>query len=204
MELHKSVTVRPQGQALRAPSVRRIGANLVPPRQEVVGILGVIVFAIHSWSIRGFLYSLPSFVLKYDTGEILVVFCYHMAFAFLESVCVLAVLLILAAALPAGLLRKGFVPKGFVLVLAASAAAIYLQHSYVSGTYIFVTGPASRYLPQILGGLILAVALYVWTSRSARMRQSLTFLVDQISIMLLIYIPLDVVGLIVVAWRLVR
>ncbi len=186
------------------PDVGRIVANLLPPRQEIVGVLGVIVFAVHTWSIRGFLYSLPSFVLKYDAAEILVIFCYHMAFALLESVATLAGLLIVAAALPAEWLRNGFVPKGFVLVLAASTAAIYLQYSYVSDTFVFATGPISRYLPQILGGLILAVALYVWTWRSARLQRWLTFLVDQISIMLFIYIPLDFVGLIVVAWRLVH
>ena len=181
----------------------RIG-SLLPPRREVVGILGVVVFAVHSWTVRGFLFNLPSFILKYRAGEILAVLAYHMAFAFLESLCVTVSLLILGALLPAPWLRQGFVYKGFLILIAASAAAIFLQYSYVSETFVFEGPGRGAFLAELGVGLATFLALFILCVRSVRVQKVLASLVDQISIMLFIYLPLDVLGLLVVSVRLLR
>lgn len=178
--------------------------RLLPAGREVLGILGVIMFAVHSWSVRAFLFNLPSFILKYRPSEILGVFCYHMAFALLESLCAIAVLLVLAALLPGAWLRSGFVYKGFVLVAAACAAAIFLQYSYVSETFVFEGPGRTAFLAELVAGSAAFVALYIACLRSLGLQQLLASLVDRISIMMYIYLPLDLVGLLVVSARLLR
>jgi hypothetical protein len=191
------------GAAASLPIQIRTG-SLLPAGRELIGVLGVIVFAVHSWSIRGFLFSLPSFILKYRPDQILAVFCYHMAFALLESMCAMTLLLVLSALLPQAWLRKGFAYKGFVLVAAACAAAIFLPYSYVSENFVFEGPGRDAFLAEFGAGLAAFVALYVACLRSLRLQNWLTSLVDRISIMLYIYIPLDAVGLLVVSARLLR
>jgi hypothetical protein len=186
------------------PDMRSRIERLFPPKQEVIGILGVIVFAVHSWSIRGFLYSLPSFILKYRPDEILAVFCYHMAFALLESVCAMALLLVLGALLPAAWLRSGFIYKSFVIFMAGCAAAIFLQYSYVSEAFVFEGPGRGLFLVELAGGLAAFIGIYVACVRMVRLQKVVSSLVDRISIMLFIYLPLDAIGLLVVSLRLLR
>jgi hypothetical protein len=154
--------------------------------------------------VRGFLYNLPSFLLKYTTGEILVVFCYHMAFAFLESLSVMAVLLAISALLPAGVLRKGFAYKGLLVLAAGCAAAIFLQYSYVSESFAFEGAGRGLFWAKVAGGLLAFLGLYAAATRVARVQKALAWLADQISVMLFVYLPLDLVGLLVVGFRLLR
>jgi hypothetical protein len=177
---------------------------LVPRGREIVAVLGAVVFAVHSWSVRGFLYNLPSFVLKYTTGQILVVFCYHMAFAFLESLCVMAVLLAIGALLPAGALRSGFAYKGLLVLVAGCAAAIFLQYSYVSQSFTFEGAGRGLFWARAAGGLLAFVGLYAASLRVLWVQNALAWLGEQMSVMLLVYLPLDLVGLLVVGLRLLR
>jgi hypothetical protein len=175
-----------------------------PSWPEILSVLGVVVFAVHGWSVRGFLYNLPSFILKYRPNEILVVFWYHMAFAFLESVAFGACLVLLAALLPSSWIRYGFVCKGFLIVLAVGIVAIILQFSFAYGTFTPPTSNRNLLTAEIAAGVILFIGLLVLADRTTRFQHLIQFLVDQISIMLLVYLPLDAISLVVVAWRLVR
>ena len=166
--------------------------------------MGAAVFAVHSWSVRGFLYNLPSFLLKYDTGQILAVFCYHMALAFLESMGVMGALLLASAALPSQLLRRGFLYKGLLVLAAASAAAVFLQYSYVSETFAFEGAGRSRFFIEAAAGLAVFLALYIASFRAIWLQSALGWVAEQVSVMLFVYLPLDLVGLLVVAVRLVR
>jgi len=191
-------------QAARGPEINRTVGGLLPPGHETVAVLGAVVFAIHSWSVRGFLYNLPSFLLKYRTGEILVVFCYHMAFAFLESLIVMAALLGLSALLPAGLLRRGFIYKGLLVLAAACAAAILLQYSYVSESFAFEGAGRALFWTRVAAGFVVFLLIYLASFKVVSLRKALTWLAEQISVMLFVYLPLDLVGLLVVGFRLLR
>jgi hypothetical protein len=175
-----------------------------PARAEAVSIFGVVVFTVHSWSVYGFLYNLPSFLLKYRAGEIVAVFFYQMAFAFLESVCFTAVLVLVAALLPFAWIRKGFVYKGFLLVLAATASAIALQYSFSFEIFGFDPSNPGVLYERVGAGLILFAGTWALTQKYAGLQRFLVQLADRISIMLFAYLPLDAVGLLVVAWRLLR
>lgn len=174
----------------------------LPSRGEVLSVFGVVVFVVHSWSVRGFLYHLPSFLLKKSVGEIAAIFSYHMVFALLESGLVLAAILALAFLLPSALLQQGFVYKGFLIVTAAAVAAILLQDSPAYETFTLAASNDPGLIGKISATVIICIVLGVLAHRRASLQRALVFLVDQISIMLFVYLPLDIIGLLMVAARL--
>jgi hypothetical protein len=181
----------------------RLLKDRFPARKDLVGIFGIVVFIVHAWSIWQFLFYLPSFVLKYDAGEIIAIFFYHLTFAFLESLLVCGLLAILSAALPMGWLRNGFVHKAFLLILLAIAGSIALQKSMVDG--LLVIDPSRPYIVYtgVAAGLLL-VAFLILAARLDGVRQALDDLVDRFSVMLLLFLPLDAIAVAVVAIRLLR
>jgi len=62
----------------------------LPSNADMFTVLGVVVFIVHSWSVRGFLFKLPSFMLYLSVWDILSVFSYMMAFALLEAMLVMS------------------------------------------------------------------------------------------------------------------
>ena len=176
----------------------------IPAWHEILGVLGVVVFAVHSWSVYGFLFNLPAFILKYRPGEILAVFFYHMVFAFFESFCIGLVLVVLSAILPSAWMRKGFVHKGFLLVLAAAIGAVALQNSFSYAIFEFDASNMHLLYERLGVGVLLFAGIWALTHYVAGLQKLLVRLVEQISIMLYIYLPLDVIGLLVVGWRLLR
>jgi hypothetical protein len=114
----------------------------------------------------------------------------------------MCVLLGASVVLPARLLRKGFVYKGLLILFGGCAAAIFLQYSYVSETFAFEGPGRDLFWTRVAAGLVVFLALYVASFRVLRLQTALTWLAEQISVMLFIYLPLDVVGLLVVGARL--
>ena len=174
-----------------------------PARKDLISVFGIVVFIVHAWSIWQFLFYLPSFVLKYDTGEIISVFFYHLTFAFLESILVCGMFAILSAALPMSWLRNGFAHKAFLLILFAIAASIALQKSMVDG--LLVIDPSKPYLVYtgVVAGILL-VTFLILAARLASFRIILDNLVDRFSVMLLLFLPLDAIAVVVVTIRLLR
>ena len=163
-----------------------------------------MVFAVHSWSVRGFLYNVPSFVLRLTVAETFAIFCYHMAFALLETVICCAFLVALSALLPAAWLRDGFAYRGFLIILAAGILAIIMQFSFAYGEWRFETSDPLVLLASFSAGAVLFLMLYVLSHRVDRLQRFILFIVDQISVMMFIYLPLDAIALLVVAARLLR
>ncbi len=167
----------------------------------MLSVLGIIVFVVHSWSIWQYLFYLPSFVLKYDAGEILAIFFYHMTFAFFESLLVCLIFLFVSALLPASWLRLGFVHKSFLLLVFAIVGAVILQKSFADG--VLVTNAAMPYL-GLGAGLLLLSGLLILDARVLHLQRVLVDLAERISVMLLVFLPLDAFGLAVVTIRLLR
>ena len=57
----------------------------LPERNEFYAVLGIVIFVVFGWSMRGFLYEVPSFINYFRVGQILAIFAYMMGFALLES-----------------------------------------------------------------------------------------------------------------------
>ncbi len=177
----------------------------LPARRDMLLVFGVVLFAVFGWSIRGFLYKLPAFSLYFGLGANLAVLSYMLAFALLESLAVMALLILLGAALPSGWLRAGFAYKGFLVVLVASVAMIVFDGWYRTGFLKDILAGYTYPIPPFIGGLVAAIAALgalLWLfHRYERLQGYAVYVVEQISLFTYIYVPLGIIGLIVVLVR---
>jgi len=167
-----------------------------PSRGDTIAVLAVAVFACFSWTIIGFFNKLSSFVLYFTPGEIGNIFAFMMAFALLESLAVTGLLILLSAALPSSWLKVGFAFKGFVILLVATVTAILFQHAlrdYFPSVWTLLTYSV---LP-----LLLIVGLLWLVDSHQKIQNILLSVQDRIIIMLFIYLPIGVIGLLVVMAR---
>ena len=168
----------------------------LPLWNEIQIVFGLLVFAVFSWSIRGFLFKLSSFLLYYKLGDIFGIFAYMMAVALLESTVILLVLLLLAFLLPGKWFSDGFSYKASLLILVMGIAMIFLQ-----STLTFKL-PSMRSLAALGGISIISwLVLIVLTVKVKRFKVILDSILERISIFLYIYPPLGCIGLIVVFVR---
>ncbi len=172
--------------------------KLIPQNREIILAFGTILFCICSWSVRAFLYKVPSFLLYMDVGEIGSVFAYMMAFALLESLLVQFVMIIPAMILPSKWFREGFSYKAFLVIIVAAVSSIYYQDSL---TYTY---SGSRTILIWLGLTFLAMVILVLLSILIKpLPRILSIIVDQFNIFLYIYGSIGVISLVVVLYRLI-
>jgi hypothetical protein len=168
----------------------------LPSRQEIWGVFSVLVFAVYSWEIRQYLFKFPSFLYYSTPGDLLSILSYMMAVALFESLLVAAVLVVIAAILPSGWYRDGFAYKGFLTVLILAVSSIQFQKylpTHFPETSVIVRQAA------VTGGFLLAsIGL---AHKVPDLQKLLIKVVDSISIMSFIYVPLGLLSLAVVIMR---
>lgn len=171
----------------------------LPTRKEFYTVLGVVVFVVHSWAMRGFLHEVPSFILYFTPGQILAVFAYMMAFALIESVLVTFGLIVLSILFPTKWFKDGFIFKSLITVLLGAGAMLWLENTIMSFNNNF---PSIKLL-LVAAGISLAVwVLLLLTFHFIKpLQKSLLFVADRIGVFAYLYIPLGVIGLIVVLGR---
>ncbi|MBN1449440.1 MAG: hypothetical protein JW963_00345 [Anaerolineales bacterium] len=168
----------------------------LPERKDVFIVSSVILFAVFSWSIRGFFFVLPSITMRYAFVEVFAIFSYMMAFAFLESSLILVGLLILSFFLPMSWLRDGFSYKGFIIVFIGSIA--FIRYQAILGYEL----PDKEFFFLWIGILILTiVTLSLLFHFVYQLQVSLVSFVERFTVFSFLYIPLGLLGLIVVIVR---
>jgi len=143
----------------------------------------------------------PSWLEYLSIGSVFIIAAYTLAFALLESLVMLGLLLLLCLAFPASRFCHWFAAQGGTLALAWSAAAILIQRkvSFIYDLEIW----------QVVAGLAVAVALSIvvilltaWLFRRFdRVRRLVEAAGERMTIFAIIYIPLGLLGLGVVLVR---
>jgi len=171
----------------------------LPARNEIYTVLGVVVFVVHTWSVRGFLHELPSFILYFTPGQILGVFAYMMAFALMESILVTFGLIVISILLPVKWFRDGFIYKSLVTLLLGAGAMLWLENTIMS----FNNNFPSMSLLLVAAGIALGawILLLVTFHFIKPLQKSLLFAADRFGVFAYLYIPLGVIGLVVVLAR---
>ncbi|MBI3167336.1 MAG: hypothetical protein HYZ22_02575 [Chloroflexi bacterium] len=167
----------------------------LPNQQETQAVFGFLVFAIFTWSIRGFLYKLPSFLLYYDIGEILGVFCYMMAFSLFESLVLMGILLFIAG-ISGEWLVKGFSHKSGLVILVVGIAMIYFQNS-LSSKLPTLTGLAA----SAAFVLFILVVFEVLLLKFESLQTMFNNILERFSVFSYFYVPLGLIGFVGVIIR---
>lgn len=173
----------------------------LPEKEQILPVLSAIIFVVFTWSLYRMFFQLPSWLGYLSLGNVLSLAAYVLMFALVESLLLLAVLLILGAVLPANWLRKNFIVQGSTLTGIATLIAYLLQRN-VGGLYKL---PPERLLLNsllILSGLVLALAASAFIYKRLPVLQKwIGSLADRLTIFAYIYIPLGILSLAVVLLR---
>jgi hypothetical protein len=171
----------------------------LPEQSEVYTVLGVVVFVVYGWSMRGFFYEVPSFILYFKVGQIFAIFSYMMGFALLESLLVTLCLGLLSLLLPVSWFKNGFVYKSFITVLVGAIALLWLENTIMA---------FNNKLPPVdlllsAAGIVLGVwvVLLLAFHYIKLFQNPVLFIADRVGVMAYLYIPLGILGLIVVLIR---
>jgi hypothetical protein len=158
-------------------------------------VFAVCVFPIHVWSFISLLSRLSGLMLKLNPWELIGTIAYVQTFALLESMSLLLILVILAAVLPARLLRDRFVAKSSILVLLTSAIAIAIHYELIHWWRLceFLAGLASY--------LLLAGALCVLIQRYERFEKAIQMAADRLAVLSSAYVCVDLLSVITVVIR---
>jgi hypothetical protein len=134
--------------------------------------------------------------MRYALTEIIAIFSYMMAFAFIESLLVIACLLVACMILPEKWLRSGFSYKGFLTVLMGSTASILYQ------AFLGNELPAPELYYLWAGVLaILSVGLILLFHFVNRLQIALVSIAERFTVFAYLYIPIGFLGLAVVIIR---
>jgi len=177
----------------------------VPVRAEVLSVFNVLIFVVFGWSIRGFLFEIPSFLLYLSLGDMAAVVFYMMAFAFLECILLTGGLVLVSMILPSNWFKTGFAYKGFLIILVATTGFILFQGYYKVGFFQnLINNDYSPFRPVLIGvviGLIALAGLFWLFHNRPRLQKYLSNFIEQFSVFSYIYVPLGVIGILVVFVR---
>jgi hypothetical protein len=173
--------------------------NRLPARQDFLYVFGSVVFAVYSWSMRGFLYQLSSLILYYNLWQIIAVLFYLLAYALLESMIFAGSLVLAGFLLPQKWLREGFAYKGFLTTLVLGLAMIKLQDYLYALNYEL---PDMKILGWGLGIVtVILVALFLLFQNAPLLQKILLVIEERLQIFIYLYVPLGIAGLVVVMLR---
>jgi len=119
-----------------------------------------------------------------------------MAFAFLESLLVTGVLVLLSAMLPSNWLRDGFIYKGLIIVGMMSLASIILQRTMQGDLPTLAVLTLIWFTPLVWASVFIILA-----QRSPRVQSILREIAERMSIMLFLYLPIGFLSLMVIVFR---
>lgn len=177
----------------------------LPIRADILRVFNIVLFVVFSWSIRGFLFEIPAFLLYLGLPDISQILFYMLAFALLESMIVTGGLVLLSMILPSNWFRSGFAYKGFLIILAATIGLILFQGYYKIGFFQNLMRNDYSDFKPVLAGLmisILSLSLLFWLFHiKPHLQKYLSVLIEQFSVFGYIYLPLGVIGFLVVIIR---
>lgn len=162
-------------------------------------MLAVVASFVHSWSVRGFLHELPSFINYLRIGQILAVFAYMMATALVESLLVTAILVLAGALAPRRWFLEDFPTNSLLSVLVAAVAMIKLEDALLVDTRQLP--PYAFYYAWLAATLAVWITAMVLARRWKAVRSTAAFLVERLSLLGYLYLFLGVAGVLVVIIR---
>lgn len=178
----------------------------LPPRREAFLVFSVLVFCIYSWTLYRFFYQLPSWLNYTNLNGLLFISAYVLSFALIESLAMLGFILLLSVILPLRLFRQRFVTQGSTVALALSLGAVLLQRQ-VSILYDLELWQLIAAPLLVLAGLaaliLLAPLLYdrLTFRQKPLLPRLLNELAERMTIFAYLYVPISLLGLLVVLFR---
>jgi hypothetical protein len=166
-------------------------------RRDIILVFASCAFPIYSWSFLWFFQKMPSWLQFLNLWDNVSIVAYIQAFALLESLLVLLLLIVLGFLLPAPFFRDKFAAQGSVTVFVASCWAVVFQ-SLRGEVRAWSLGESLFWFALSL--LTIGVSC-VMIYRLECLERAVGAFAERLTVLLYLYVPLSLVGLIVVAAR---
>lgn len=146
-------------------------------------------------------YHLPSWAYYLQIYEILILASYVLMTALAESLVMVGLVCLVSLVLPERLFRKHFVPQGALLALAWSLGAFLVQRKVA----ILLDLELWQVISYSLGVLVLSLLFSIMSgwiiNRFPIIDRMLSSLADRMVVFTMIYVPLSILGWVVVLIR---
>lgn len=162
-------------------------------RSTLIAILAAVTVPLHLWVLLLLAAAMPQWLLRLTPVQLIGSISYSLAFALLETLIVFAVVLALLFILPRRLIGSAPIP----------VAAVGVALTLLLMIWIILT-PFAQQTRLLLGFavyIILLVVGLIALRRSSRLARGVTAVVDRLIPLALLYIFLDILGLIIVILR---
>jgi hypothetical protein len=169
-----------------------------PDVSAIFPVYAVIAVPIFGWTITSGFWKLPSWLNFLNFGEISAIFAYAMMTAFLESLLVCGLVLLLCLLLPARTFRDQFVVRGTWLAMGLTLSV--LGHAAWRGITRFTYTDVSLVTWSILSTLMIAV-MTILSGRVRFMAKLAEWISDRLTVFLYILIPVSILSILIVFVR---
>ena len=172
----------------------------LPHVNEIISVFAVISAMTYGWTLLAFLWKLPSWLDYLTYGEILTVYSYSLLTNFMESIFVLALILLLCVILPARFLRDVFTLRGTIFAISLLGTMMFVLSFYSDDNPALMESLPVWLVILVLSSLFMV--LLDMLSRNVRsVASALLWLSDRLTIFLYVNLPLSLLALIVVTIR---
>lgn len=176
-------------------------ASRRPSRAEVWPVFSVFAFLVYSWALYRMFWYIPSWIEYLSLGNILVIAAYTLGFALLESGVMLGLTLLLCLAFPPRWFRQQFTAQASALAAVLGGGAFLIQRQ-ASMIYDWTTGVIYAGMGGVLIGVVIFVLASAWLFRRFPILPRLVCAIaERMTIFALLYIPLGVLGVVVILLR---
>jgi hypothetical protein len=184
-----------------------------PSRADLIAMLMVCAFPTHVWAYIVFLYEFPAYLMRLDAMDILGILSYAQVHAFMESLLILVLLVLVAVVLPRNWFRQYFLLQGTILVLASAIWVIpihfwlwkmRLQNVLTNSSLSNLTNLWHLWLPLFTWLFIFLIVIIVLLRKlrqPGKLDLMLRSFVDRLTVLSTIYLLVDVIFIAVVVVR---
>jgi len=173
----------------------------IPTRQETLPVFSTILFIVFSWMFFQFFIQVPSWIFYMDARKLLVMFTYVVSFSLAESLVLMGFVIFLCLVFPRRMFKEQFIAQGTVQVLIISIITYFIRQRIELfqkfEIWKLLTIPVVALAVILLSVLVFALIF----SRFEKVPRLIESLADRMTIFAYLYLPLGVLGLVVVVLR---
>jgi hypothetical protein len=170
----------------------------IPKWGQILPVYAVIVQIIYIWTILWFFWKLPSLLYHLNVGEILAALSYVLATNLLESLIVLCAPIFMSILLPTKWFHDLFVVRGTALIVPGLGYLMYIADHFQSRNEypaIFFKGWSVSLAFAVLFTFVFIAAKVTF------LRKTIEFLADRAVIFLYIFLPLSLISIVTILFR---
>jgi hypothetical protein len=185
-----------------------VGSNLlkeirarIPSRQQVLPVFSIFVFFGFSWALYRLFWYIPSWLEYLSVWKVLTIAAYVLAFALVESIIIFGLLLLFSLLFPPSIFKEKFIAIGSSLAALISIGAVLLQRKI---NLVYRLEILQVVIYPFAFVLILVAAVFILSlvyKRSSILARFIEAIADRMVIFAYFYIPVSLLGLLVVVVR---